>query len=170
VTKYRRGVFTKEAIDDLSTIFTGVCLYFGAELSAFDGEHDHVHRLVNDPPKVSVSVLINTLKGVSSRMIGQKQYPSVSKKRWGTQSTIALWSPSYFAPSCGGSPIAIIGQYIEQTGHLWCPRYSSSPLTERISAHPVKKIEVACETRQSADFLIVTRAYARRNGQNGTKV
>ena len=86
----------------------------------------------------SVLILVNSLKGVSSRVIGQKQYPSVSKKRWGTQSTIALWSPSYFAPSCGGSPIAIIGQYIEQTGHLWCPRYSSSPLTERISAHPVK--------------------------------
>ena len=95
VTKHRRGVFTKEVIDGLRTIFTGVCLDFGAELSAFDGEHDHVHRLVNDPPKVSVSVLINTLKGVSSRMIGQKQYPSVSKKRWDTQSTIA--------PSCGGS-------------------------------------------------------------------
>jgi len=29
VTKYRRGVFTKEAIDDLGTIFTGVCLDFG---------------------------------------------------------------------------------------------------------------------------------------------
>jgi REP element-mobilizing transposase RayT len=56
-------------------------------------------RLVNDPPKVSVSVLVNSLKGVFSRMIGQKQYPSVSKKRWGK----ALCSPSYFAPSCGGS-------------------------------------------------------------------
>jgi putative transposase len=29
VTKYRRGVFTKEAIDDLRTIFAGVCLDFG---------------------------------------------------------------------------------------------------------------------------------------------
>jgi REP element-mobilizing transposase RayT len=50
-------------------------------------------------------------------MIRQKQNPGVSKKRWGTQSTIALWSPSYFAPSCGGAPIAIIGQYIEQTAN-----------------------------------------------------
>jgi len=91
---------SKEAIDDLRTIFTGVCLDSGAGLTAFDGEHDHVHRLINDPPKASVSVLVNSLK----------QYPSVSKKRWGN----ALWSPSYFAASCGGAPIAIIGQYIEQ--------------------------------------------------------
>ena len=26
----------------------------------------------------------------------------------------ALWSPSYFAGSCGGAPIEIIRQYIEQ--------------------------------------------------------
>ena len=25
-----------------------------------------------------------------------------------------LWSPSYFAASCGGAPISIIRQYIEQ--------------------------------------------------------
>jgi hypothetical protein len=29
VTQYRRGEFTKEAIDDLRTIFTRVCLDFG---------------------------------------------------------------------------------------------------------------------------------------------
>ncbi len=58
----------------------------------------------------SVLILVNSLKGVSSRVIGQKQYPSVSKKLWGN----ALCSPSYFAASCGGPPIAIIGQYIEQ--------------------------------------------------------
>ena len=110
VTKYRRGVFTKEVIDDLRTIFTGVCLDFEAELTEFDGQDDHVHLLVNYPPKVSVSVLVNSLKGVSSRMIRQKQYPSVANKLWGN----ALWSPSYFAGSCGGAPIAVIRQYIEQ--------------------------------------------------------
>jgi putative transposase len=25
-----------------------------------------------------------------------------------------LWSPSYFAASCGGAPIGVLGQYIEQ--------------------------------------------------------
>lgn len=41
------------------------------------------------PPKVPVSNLVNSLKGV-------------------------LWSPSYFASSCGGPPISIVRQYIEQ--------------------------------------------------------
>ena len=110
VTKYRRGVFTKEILDDLRPILSSVCADFEAELVEFDGEEDHVHLLVNYPPKVAVSTLVNSLKGVSSRMIRQKKYPSVAKKLWGA----ALWSPSYFAGSCGGAPIGVIRQYIEQ--------------------------------------------------------
>ena len=110
VTKYRRGVFTKEILDDLRPILSSVCADFEAELVEFDGEEDHVHLLINYPPKVALSTLVNSLKGVSSRMIRQKRYPSIAKKLWGG----ALWSPSYFAGSCGGAPISVIRQYIEQ--------------------------------------------------------
>ena len=110
VAKYRREVFTKEILVDLRSIFAGVCNDFEAELVEFDGEDDHVHLLVNYHPKVAVSNLVNSLKGVSSRMIRQKKYPSIRKKLWRG----ALWSPSYFAGSCGGAPISIIPQYIEQ--------------------------------------------------------
>ena len=110
VTKYRRGVFTKAVLNELREIFFAVCTDFEAELVAFEGEDDHVHLLVNYPPKVAVSVLVNSLKGVSSRMIRKKNYPEIKNKLWGG----ALWSPSYFAGSCGGAPISIIRQYIEQ--------------------------------------------------------
>ena len=110
VTKYRRGVFTKEVIEDLRGIFAKVCTDFEAELIEFDGEDDHVHLLVNYPPKVAVSKLVNSLKGVSSYLIRKKNYPSVQSNLWGG----ALWSPSYFAGSCGGAPIEVIRKYIEQ--------------------------------------------------------
>ena len=110
VAKYRRKVFTKEILDDMRGILESVCTDFEAQLVEFDGEDDHVHLLVNYPPKVSISKLVNSLKGVSSRMIRQKNYPSIKQKLWGG----ALWSPSYFAGSCGGAPIEIIRQYIEQ--------------------------------------------------------
>ena len=110
VTKYRGEVFTKEVLGDLEGIFSGVCNDFEAELVEFDGGQDHVHLLVNYHPKVAVSVLVNSLKGVSSRMIRQKRYPSVRRKLWAG----ALWSPSYFAGSCGGAPISVIRRYIEQ--------------------------------------------------------
>ena len=110
VTKYRRGVFTKAILDDLRVIFANVCSDFESELVELDGEDDHVHLLVNYPPKVSVSKLVNSLKGASSLLIRKIGYPSIEKKLWGG----ALWSPSYFAGSCGGAPIEIIRQYIEQ--------------------------------------------------------
>jgi REP element-mobilizing transposase RayT len=49
-------------------IFTSVCTDFESELVEFNGEYDHAHLFVNYPPKVAVSALMNSLKGVSSRM------------------------------------------------------------------------------------------------------
>jgi putative transposase len=110
VTKYRFGVFTKQILDDLRPVFASVCQDFEAELVEFEGEDNHVHLLVNYPPKVSISTLVNSLKGVSSRMIRKKNYSNIRKKLWGG----ALWSPSYFAGSCGGAPLSVLRQYIEQ--------------------------------------------------------
>lgn len=110
VTKYRRNVFTKSMLDDLKGTFTSVCSDFEADLVEFDGEDDHVHLLVNYPPKVAVSNLVNSLKGVSSRMLRKKHLESIKNKLWGG----SLWSPSYFAGSCGGAPLEVIKQYIEQ--------------------------------------------------------
>jgi putative transposase len=90
-------------------IFAKVCADFEAELIEFDGEDDHVHLRVHYPPKVSLSSLVNSLKGVSSRRL-RRMHPSLVRRYWNG----VLWSPSYFAASCGGAPLAMIRQYIEQ--------------------------------------------------------
>ena len=107
--KYRRNVFKSYHLETLKTIFGGVCEDFGARLVEMDGEHDHVHLLVNYPPNVELSKLVNSLKGVSSRML-RKQHEDIESRYWKS----VLWSRSYFAASCGGAPIEIIRQYIEQ--------------------------------------------------------
>ena len=109
VTKYRRKVFTKQVLDDLRVIFTNVCTDFEAHLAEFEGEQDHVHLLVNYPPKVSVSKLVNSLKGVSSRLIRKKQYSIIESSLYGK----SFWSPSYFAGSCGGARLDVVRRYIE---------------------------------------------------------
>ena len=93
----------------MEQIFKDICSSFEAELIEFNGEEDHVYLLVNYPPKMAVSKLVNSLKGVSSRKLRQKS-PSFQERYWNG----VLWSPSYFASSCGGAPISIIKQYIEQ--------------------------------------------------------
>ena len=94
---------------ELHAIFSSVCQDFGSELVEFDGERDHVHLLINYPPKVSVSKLVNSLKGVSARLLRKANHPSIQKALWGNN----LWSPSYFAGACGGAPLSIIREYIE---------------------------------------------------------
>lgn len=110
VAKYRKTVFDKDAIDRLRELFAKICAGFDAELKEMDGEGDHVHLLVNYPPKVAVSSLVNSLKGASSRVL-RKERPDIASRFYYKG---VLWSPSYFASSCGGAPIEIIRQYIEQ--------------------------------------------------------
>lgn len=109
VTKYRKQIFNATAINILNLIFSEVCTHFDATLIEMDGEKDHVHLLIEYPPKLAVSSLVNSLKGVSSRLL-RKHLPGLTKHYWKR----VLWSPSYFAASCGGAPISIVKQYIQQ--------------------------------------------------------
>ena len=108
VTKNRRGVLTEAAHETLRDIFTKVCQAFEAVLVDTNGEDDHVYLLVEYPPKVALSTLVNSLKGVSSRRLRQ-QHPDIAARYYKG----VLWSPSYFAASGGGAPLSIIRQYIE---------------------------------------------------------
>ncbi len=89
VTKYRRKVFNDEKLIRLREILVEVCLDFEVELTEFNGEQDHVHLLIEYPPKVQLSKLINSLKGVSSRLM-RKEFPDIHRYLWNG----ALWSPS----------------------------------------------------------------------------
>ena len=60
-------------------------------------------------PKVAVSHVVNSLKGVASRLL-RKERPDIQKRYWKG----VLGSPLYFASSCNGAPISIVCQYIEQ--------------------------------------------------------
>ena len=75
VAKYRRRVFDAQAIDVLRGIFADVCSDAHATRVQTDGEDDHVHLLVEHPPKVVVASLVNSLKGVSSSRLLRQQRP-----------------------------------------------------------------------------------------------
>jgi len=117
VTKFRRDVLSEPAIRDLTAIFARICKDFEATLVECSGEDDHVHLLVEYPPKLTLSRLVNSLKGVSSRLLREDR-PEIT----GRYFKGVLWSPSYFAASCGGAPISIIRQYIEQQRSALPPR------------------------------------------------
>lgn len=109
--KYRKKIFTKKHLDLMEIVFKDICKMNNSTLEEFDGEADHVHLLVTYPPRIALSVLVNSLKGVSSRKLRQK-FEVFQEQYWGKN--VALWSRSYFVASVGGAPIEILKQYIEQ--------------------------------------------------------
>lgn len=106
VTKYRDEVFNGEELKLIEEVFRHVAKQMDFQVLEINGEDEHVHALVEYPPKLSVSKIVNALKGVSSRRYGQAGF----KKPHGKT---ALWSPSYFAVSVGGAPIEVLIQYIK---------------------------------------------------------
>ena len=69
VTKYRRKVFGELHLEKVNQYAGEVCGDFGAVLKECDGEADHVHMLVEYPPTVQLSKLVNSLKAVTSRRL-----------------------------------------------------------------------------------------------------
>lgn len=109
VTKYRHEVFADRHLWRMEEVMRAVCADFESELVEFNGEVDHVHLLVDFPPKVAVSKLVNSLKGVSSRRLRQ-EFPELERHYWRAK---RLWSGSYFAGSVGGAPISVLRRYIQ---------------------------------------------------------
>jgi len=108
VTKYRRSVFTADMINALKKYFAKICRGMEAKLVECNGEADHIHLLVNYPPKLPVSKLVNSLKGATSRKM-KNRFPQLQKYFWKG----SLWSPSYFAGSCGGAPLDLVKKYVQ---------------------------------------------------------
>ncbi len=109
LTRARRGVFTEAVLEDLKEIFAGVCADFQSALTGFDGGEDHVHLAVVYPPSIALSSLVNSLKGVSSRLIRRKNHPSVQNSLWKG----SLWSPSYFAGSSEEAPLSQMREFLD---------------------------------------------------------
>jgi putative transposase len=70
-TNYRRNAFSKKMLTCCEEVIRKVYENFEADLNKFNGEEDHVHLLVHYPPKVALSHLVNSLKGVSFPCCGR---------------------------------------------------------------------------------------------------
>ena len=110
MTKYRRKCIAKPILDRLREIVAQRCKDWGGELIEFNGEADHIHVLMELPPNLDLSRFVNNMKTTSSRLIRRdfgKQLRHVYRKP-------VFWSRSYCIISCGGAPLSVIKQYVEQ--------------------------------------------------------
>jgi putative transposase len=111
-TKYRRKVISARVMQTLLDSMSETCRLKDWGLKEANGEMDHVHLLVELPPTVCVADAVRLLKANSSRMVRGMRFHEVTQRLWSG----SFWSPSYFAVTCGGTPLDVIKRYIENQG------------------------------------------------------
>jgi len=95
--KYRYKVLFGEVKELVDYDIRMLCEWKGCEVVELNVQLDHVHVVVSIPPKVSVSILMGTLKGKLAIKLF-KTYPSLKKKPyWGNH----FWSRGYFVNTVG---------------------------------------------------------------------
>jgi putative transposase len=111
-TKYRRRVLTDRVFATLEAVVRLVCMALEVEYLELNAEGDHVHLLVRLPPALSHSTFMKRIKGASSRAIRKSRFGEVLARLHGKH----LWSPSFFAVSCGGATIEKLKAYVQKQG------------------------------------------------------
>ncbi|WP_241580309.1 IS200/IS605 family transposase [Rosenbergiella nectarea] len=106
-TQYRRKVFDGEIISQIREALLSAAEKLEIDILEMDGEEDHIHILVAYPPKLSVSVLVNNLKSISSRRVR-----ILNTNLQKASNSGVLWSRSYFACSAGGATIETLKSYV----------------------------------------------------------
>ena len=113
ITKYRKPVLHGEIAVRLRELVRQTCAALDVYILSGHIATDHVHLLVSVPPHVSVSTLMQRIKGRSSRRM-LEEFGELSRQFWGRH----FWARGYFAASSGNVTDEIIKQYIESQGQV----------------------------------------------------
>jgi putative transposase len=111
ITKYRKPVLRGEIAIRLRELVRQTCAALDVYIVSGHIAVDHVHLLVSVPPMISVSTLMQRIKGRSSRKM-LEEFGELNRQFWGRH----LWARGYFAASSGNVTDEIIKQYIESQG------------------------------------------------------
>ncbi len=112
VTKYRKPVMTGEVGLRLRELLREICGHQEGTIIKGHVARDHIHLFVSVPPRVTISRLVQLLKGKSSFKLMQ-EFPHLAKKFWGRHT----WARGYLCPSSGNAPDEVIKEYIENQSH-----------------------------------------------------
>jgi putative transposase len=111
-TKYRKPVMVGEVGHRVREIVRQVCREQDVEILKGHVSKDHVHLFVSIPPQVTISRLVQRMKGKSSyKLLGE--FAHLRKTFWGRH----LWARGYFCCSSGNVTDEVIKAYIENQNH-----------------------------------------------------
>ena len=107
-TKYRYRVIVGKIAERTRNLVIQSCNSMNVNIIKGSIGKEHIHLLVSCPPSLSVSKLVQQLKGKTSRTL-QMEFKELRKRYWGRH----LWASGYFCRSVGTVTRNIIKEYIE---------------------------------------------------------
>ncbi len=107
-TKYRYKILNGKIAERVRELIRQSCNSMDVTIIKGAIGKDHVHVLVSCPPSISVSKLVQQLKGKTSRVL-LSEYRELKKRYWGQH----LWSIGYFVRSVGSVTNETIKDYFE---------------------------------------------------------
>jgi putative transposase len=108
-SKYRKAVLVGDVGRRLRDLARQICSDLGVEVMSGVVAKEHVHMLVSMPPQLSVSKLVQKLKGKTSYKL-QREFAALRKQYWGQR----MWARGYFACTTGNVTDEMIRKYIEE--------------------------------------------------------
>ena len=100
--KYRRKIIYRELRQDIANILSMLCKRKEVHIAEAEICPDHVHMLVEIPPKMSVSEFVGYLKGKSTLMIFERH--ANLKYKYGNRH---FWCRGYYVDTVGKNTKAI---------------------------------------------------------------
>lgn len=109
ITKYRKKVLQGDVASRVRDLILEICRSENVEILKGHVSKDHIHVFVSIPPQITISRLVQRLKGKSSHKM-LNEFSHLRKIYWGRH----LWARGYFCCSSGNVTDEVIKEYIEQ--------------------------------------------------------
>jgi len=109
VTKYRYHVLRGDVALRTRALIRQICMTKNITILKGHVSRDHIHLFVSVPPRLSVSKMMQYVKGRSSRLL-QQEFSQLRKRYWGQH----MWARGYFCASSGTVTDEMVRAYIEQ--------------------------------------------------------
>jgi len=112
ITKYRYKVLRGPGAERVREVVREECRRERVDILQGHLSADHVHVMLSIPPQVTISRLVQRLKGKSSYVL-LREFPIIRQRSWGRP----VWARGYFCRSSGNVTGEVIKAYIENQCH-----------------------------------------------------
>ena len=106
--KYRKRILDGKLAERLKELLEECIEVNRWAMDEISIQKDHINLLIQFVPSISISEMVQILKGGTSRVI-REEFPEIKEFLWGS----SLWADGYFVESVGSFEENIIQKYIQ---------------------------------------------------------